>query len=490
MAAQTQDDDDDVLDDASEPKPTGVYGTAAAPPPEEQADPSQYTDNQKMGMAAIAMLTPLLGGLIGGRTGALAGAAGAGQGIGAQVQSDTNFERQQALYGQRYGRQNKLGYEVRRQMVDGVPQDVVFDRVTGQWKTPDGKIAYTAKGEENAVPGGATPAAAASDAGAAPPAAAAQASAPVPTDPVSQRLAELEDLMPSDDDLNPARQEGESLAQARSRVQQAQATKAHVLTEQGKLKDAVALGKGPKPAAAAADDSDDSGDAPPAKPATPAAPPAADPKTVAEFQKMGKDLTGGTASSRTDFGKNQATITNAGKILALGEQGKHQPGGLDARQIHEIAISTGNLLSGGNAAAQATVQALVPSSVGTAPAKIEEWLTSDPQGTGQQEFVNRMMETAQREQFVAQENIKGIKSDVFQTYSDLADKSPQRFKALKDYHLGPNAKFDAQGHYLPQQFHPPPSDPQDQAAMKWLQDNPDDEGAAGVRARLQKRGLL
>lgn len=170
-----------------------------------------------------------------------------------------------------------------------------------------------------------------------------------------------------------------------------------------------------------------------------------------EFLQFGKELTGGTASSRSDFGRNQATITNARKISALGAQGDLQDKGLTVRQIHELAVATGALVSGGNAPAQSTVQALVPHSYGTSQEGIEEWLTQEPTGAGQQAFVKQMLETADREQHVATENIKGIKADVVATHSHLADVDPDRYKTLMEHHFGKGYQFlfDETGGYTP-----------------------------------------
>lgn len=456
-----KDDEDDVQDapDATELQPApngGVYGTSRSAAPTEAADPSQYSNNDKLGMAAVALLTPLLGGLIGGKSGALAGASSGAEGVSGQIKRDEDFQRQQALYGQRYGRQNKLGYEVRRQMVDGVPTDVVFDRVTGQWKTPDGHVAYTSEGEKNAVPGAPAPAPVPADGqvdsttpqSAAP----AQAAKPVPaqpppTDPVSKRLAELDEMMPADEDLDPAHRDGESITQAKARVQQAQAMRAHVLAEQGKLKDTVALGKGPKKAAA-------SGGGAAEEPGPAASSKASyDPKLEKDWTHLNEKLTTALASGRSDVGRNQAVVTNAKKIMALGEQGQGQEGGLDKRQIHELAISVGNLLSGGTAAAQSTVESLVPRTVGSDTAKIEEWLTSDPTGTNQKEFVARMMETADRERHLAEEGIKSAKQDILYN-SGLRNQDPARFQKVIEHSLGPNAQIDSQGRYVQQPYAP------------------------------------
>lgn len=184
-----------------------------------------------------------------------------------------------------------------------------------------------------------------------------------------------------------------------------------------------------------------------------------DPKLEKDWMKMNHEMTAGTASSRSDMGRQQATLTNADRLLTLGEQGKLQKGGLDKRQVHEAAIASAALVSGGSGAAQSTIEALVPHTSDNIQANIEEWLSSDPTGTNQQAFVNRMMETAQREKHLAGQKINGIKTDVMQGYAHLKKADPERWEKAVGYQLGKDAKFDDQGHYKASEFQAPTQAP-------------------------------
>lgn len=173
------------------------------------------------------------------------------------------------------------------------------------------------------------------------------------------------------------------------------------------------------------------------------------PKDNKRLDDLGNMLTTGGRNA-ADFKNHQHIVTNADKILQMEPQMQSQAGGLDKRQIEEISIASANLLSSGTGAAQATIQALVPHTYGSDSAGLKEWLSSDPQGTNQQAFVNRMFETAKREKQLASEKIKGYRADMLGTYSDLADND--RYNKLKGKYFGPDDKFDENGNYQMKPF--------------------------------------
>ncbi len=173
--------------------------------------------------------------------------------------------------------------------------------------------------------------------------------------------------------------------------------------------------------------------------------------TAKEYTTLGKELNSGTASSRSDFGRNQATVTNAGKIEQLGDQAKTQKNGLSFNQMHELALATGALVSNGNAATDNTVKHMVPEGAGTVKARVEQWLTGDPTGTGQMGFVKQMFDTAAREKHNSQENLKAIKADIFAEHPDLIP-TDRRYVAFMKHHFGDTPNFDKNGNYIRQPF--------------------------------------
>lgn len=173
------------------------------------------------------------------------------------------------------------------------------------------------------------------------------------------------------------------------------------------------------------------------------------PKDNKRLDDLGVALSTGGRSNQ-DFRAQQQVVTNADKILQMEPQAAAQKGGLDKRQVHELAIASANLLSSGSGAAQATVEALVPHSIGTSAASIEEWLSSEPQGTNQQAFVNRMFDTANREKHLAGEKLNAYRSTFLNNYGDLAGNP--RYEDMKKRNLPPDAQFDEQGNYKPKPF--------------------------------------
>ena len=166
------------------------------------------------------------------------------------------------------------------------------------------------------------------------------------------------------------------------------------------------------------------------------------------WDKLQKDTNPALASSRSDLGVNQRMISSADRVKQLGEQAKTQKGGLDPRQIHELAIATAGLVSGGGSgAAQSTVEALVPQTYGRNAAGIEEWLTSNPTGTDQQRFVDRMLETADRERHLANEKEKNAVNNTYQGYT-LWDRAPHRMEHNYYRQMGDDAAYDEQGRYV------------------------------------------
>lgn len=189
-----------------------------------------------------------------------------------------------------------------------------------------------------------------------------------------------------------------------------------------------------------------------------------DAKTDAAFQKMGTAMNPGLAGARSDFGKQQALVSSADKIMVLGKQVQSQPGGGDKRQIHELAIASASLVGGSNAA-QAIVLALVPHTYGSSAAGIEEWFSGNPTGTNQKAFVERMLETAVREKALATEKIKGYQANILASYSHLKDVDPERYASIQKMYLGDTA-LGPTGNIVPSEHTAPAHAPAAEAASK------------------------
>lgn len=97
----------------------------------------------------------------------------------------------------------------------------------------------------------------------------------------------------------------------------------------------------------------------------------------------------------------QGKIVNAEAAQKLIDQGKSQKGGLDSRQIEEVAQNVSKMLGGG-AAASARIEALVPHTFFGKAQSLREYLSNSPQGAGAEDFVKRLEETVKREKELAE----------------------------------------------------------------------------------------
>jgi len=152
---------------------------------------------------------------------------------------------------------------------------------------------------------------------------------------------------------------------------------------------------------------------------------------LAKNDKLAKDLDshldkGGTARSGA-AGKVQGKLTDAEYAEGLIAQGKGQEGGLDSRQIEELAQSTARLL-GGTGAASARVEALVPHTAWGRVQTLKEWASNKPTGAEQQDFVNRMAETIAREKAIAENQKRQFQIEGLPAHEALRKKD----KALYD----------------------------------------------------------
>lgn len=138
---------------------------------DDRTDPPRYSNNELMAMAAIGMLTPLLGGALGGRQGAMAGGASAAKGIGDFLEKDADAARKvreakainkskvvtaralNALNVDSKGVGGKVKFEWLQSMNEkGEPIFVRADRVTGETDRTLDLPAYTAEYYKNFSP--------------------------------------------------------------------------------------------------------------------------------------------------------------------------------------------------------------------------------------------------------------------------------------------------------------------------------------------------
>lgn len=136
------------------------------------------------------------------------------------------------------------------------------------------------------------------------------------------------------------------------------------------------------------------------------------------------------------FGKDQALVTSADKVLALIDDGK---GGrnfnLTVRQVPELVQSVASMLSSGNQAAQAQLEHLMPKSWGGNMAERMEYITGHPQDAKLGEFVKQYTETAEREKKLAKQRIRDVQVRRLPLHQGAYSVSPAEFKAAAKQYL-------------------------------------------------------
>lgn len=137
-----------------------------------------------------------------------------------------------------------------------------------------------------------------------------------------------------------------------------------------------------------------------------------------------------------NFAVSEQTFNRAEKLQSLASAFKD--GNLDSRQVEELAIGLNAMLSGSNVGAQQQVKALVPHSALGNANKMAEWLLNSPRGLQQQEFVNRILGTVQREKDTAEEQMNRVRFSRIAKYADLENKNPSAFQSiLQSNHVDP-----------------------------------------------------
>ncbi len=163
-------------------------------------------------------------------------------------------------------------------------------------------------------------------------------------------------------------------------------------------------------------------------------------------KELEKHLSSGWTARSGQAGSVQGKINSAEAAEQLIDQGKGQKGGLDSRQIEELAQSTSKLLGGG-AQASARIEALVPHTMWGRAQSLKEWITNDPTGTGQEEFVKRMAETVAREKALAVDQMKQFQIEGLPAHARLKNKNPELYNSILEAKGIDPAMIDKSGRY-------------------------------------------
>lgn len=125
------------------------------------------------------------------------------------------------------------------------------------------------------------------------------------------------------------------------------------------------------------------------------------------------------------FGVSKQVFDRAERLESLASS--LPDGNLDSRQIEELAIGLNSMLSGANTGAQEQVKALVPKTIWGDAKKLQEWITNNPTGLNQQNFVNRMLDSIRREKETAKAQINRTQFGRIAAYADLEKTHPDAF---------------------------------------------------------------
>jgi len=163
-------------------------------------------------------------------------------------------------------------------------------------------------------------------------------------------------------------------------------------------------------------------------------------KTDSNNQKMADSLKkdmDADAGRTGNFGLVSKKVLQAQNLETLANA--FPDGNLDSRQIEELSLGLANMLSGSSGAARSQVEALVPHTWTGKMANVQEWLTSDPKGAGQQEFVKRMMHTIEREKQTSLDQLNQIREQRLSSHKQYSKADPEGFKSiLQSYGLNPD----------------------------------------------------
>ena len=160
---------------------------------------------------------------------------------------------------------------------------------------------------------------------------------------------------------------------------------------------------------------------------------------------FGKEVEGALASSRNGLGRINQLEQQVNRAEQLTKGGAN----LTPQQMYELSKAVDSAVSAGSGSTVFGTSHVLPRSISSSVADIEQYLTNKPAGAGQQEFVKSMMETLGRERDYAQKTHKDIVRRRAQTYGDLRD-NPRYTDILKSQGENPD-DYGPRGEYMPKQ---------------------------------------
>ena len=149
-----------------------------------------------------------------------------------------------------------------------------------------------------------------------------------------------------------------------------------------------------------------------------------DQKTAVDLQTK-LDSSGARAGN---FGKAGAMSMAADRINAILRQ--YPDGNIPKAQTEELASASAALVGGGSIQSQNQLNAIVPQSLWGNAQALAAWLTNEPRGLQQQEFIKNIADSANREKEVADKQMDDIKVQRLAAYNDYAQRNPESFSRI------------------------------------------------------------
>jgi hypothetical protein len=148
-----------------------------------------------------------------------------------------------------------------------------------------------------------------------------------------------------------------------------------------------------------------------------------------------------------NMGKNQARVDAADRVDALFKQFPDY--NIPKGQTTELTSAIAGLINGGSAQSQHQIDAMTPSSMKGDVNAIAAWLTNEPRGQGQQEYMKLMHETAVREREIAQNQVKSAQIQRLSSHKRLREIDPATYNdILSSYGIDPK-EIDEKGRFKP-----------------------------------------
>lgn len=209
--------------------------------------------------------------------------------------------------------------------------------------------------------------------------------------------------------------------------------------------------------------------------------------TSKELETQWKGLTDAlsTTHGRSNLNVEQQKRLYAGdRIKAIAMNPDGTPKDLNPNNMSEVGMLSA-ALAAGSSPTQHAVESMTPSSVGSDWAKIQQWLTNEPKGAGQQKFVQLMLDQAHREEETIKPQIRAAQLQALPNYAHLSAKDKVRYESLlKSNGIDPSSVDEKGLERVMEKAAGASAHPEANAALEWAKANPTDARAQKILQRL------